>query len=417
MASIIENRNKEGEVISYKGMVCLGRDEHYKQIWRTKTFKRPEGLTPAKERKQIQREVDAWEQEVKTAWEQGCPDNKDKITLSAFIRDHYLADHINDGSHTPTTVSFYTYMTEDIIAYFGEKTRLNQIDAETVKRYVKFLNTEAKTKKGEPYKKTTIQHHFGALRSVLEYARRFHYISYNPCQDLSQKEKPHREQKRIDFMDSKEAAHFLHYLENEEGEDGLFWKCYVLISITTGLRRGEAVGLQWGDISEDGLTIRVSRNVTMDSKAINKLHIGQTKTKENRTVPISKEVFRLLMEWKALQEKRYGSLTTNAFIFNRATDPYMPINPTEPTRWLRKFENRHGLRNISPHDLRHTAATLALEGGADLKQVQELLGHADAQTTLDFYAGVSEKQQRATIEAIEKVINQQYVIESNAKTE
>lgn len=61
---------------------------------------------------------------------------------------------------------------------------------------------------------------------------------------------------------------------------------------------------------------------------------------------------------------------------------------------------------MSPHDLRHTAATLALEGGADLKQIQKLLGHKEAQTTMNFYADVSEKQQRKTVEAIEKKIGQ-----------
>ena len=56
------------------------------------------------------------------------------------------------------------------------------------------------------------------------------------------------------------------------------------------------------------------------------------------------------------------------------------------------------------HDLRHTAATLALESGADLKQVQELLGHKDPSTTMGFYTGVTEEAQRRTIEGIESLI-------------
>ena len=65
---------------------------------------------------------------------------------------------------------------------------------------------------------------------------------------------------------------------------------------------------------------------------------------------------------------------------------------------------RHGLPNVSPHDLRHTAATLALESGADLKQIQQLLGHRDASTTLQFYAGVTEERQRQTVEGIENLL-------------
>lgn len=402
MATVIEKRNKAGELTGYKIVVCVGRDDSYKQIWRTKTIKKPEGLTPAKERKEIERQADAWEQEQKEAYQQGyTAQDKDKITLADFIQNHWQPDHVMDGTHTPSSISFYNYMSEDIIAYFGVKKRLNQIDAEAVKRYIKYMNTEAKTKRGEPYSKATVQHHFGTLRNILEYARRFHYIDTDPCKDLTQKEKPHREKKQIDFLDSTQAREFLRCLESEP----LFWQCFANILITTGLRRGEAVGLQWGDISADKLTLTIKRNVTADKNAKDKIYIGQTKGKEVRTVPISSRVNSLLMALKSEQRKCYGLVTLSGYIFNRPGDPYKPIYPTEPTSWQRKFVARHGLKNVSPHDLRHTAATLALEGGADLKQVQELLGHKDPQTTMAFYAGVTEEQQRRTVESIENMIS------------
>lgn len=402
MATIVEKKNKAGEVTAYKVMVCIGRDDQYKQVWRTKTIKRPEGMTPAKERKQIEREADAWEQEQKAAYRQGhTTQDKDRITLAAFVRDHWWPDHVMDGTHTPASVSFYGYTSNDILEYFGEKKRLNQIDAEAVKRYVKYLNTEAQTKQGKPYSKTTVQHHFSTLRNILEYARRFHYIDADPCQDLSQKEKPHREKRKIDFLDSAQAREFIRCLEAEP----LFWRCFENLLITTGLRRGEAVGLQWGDISADKLTLTIQRNVTLDKTAEDKIHIGQTKGKEARTVPISRRVYALLMQWKEEQRQQYGLVMPTAFIFNRDGNAYRPIYPTAPTRWQQKFVKRHGLEDVSPHDLRHTAATLALEGGADLKQVQELLGHKDAQTTMQFYAGVTEEQQRRTVDSIESMIN------------
>ena len=81
-----------------------------------------------------------------------------------------------------------------------------------------------------------------------------------------------------------------------------------------------------------------------------------------------------------------------------------PIYPTEPTRWTQKFIKRHNLPNVSPHDLRHTAATLAIESGASLKAVQILLGHQDSTTTMDFYAGITEQAQRRTVEGIESLL-------------
>ena len=78
--------------------------------------------------------------------------------------------------------------------------------------------------------------------------------------------------------------------------------------------------------------------------------------------------------------------------------------PTEPTRMVSKFIKRHGLPNVSPHDLRHTAASLAIQSGANVKEIQALMGHKDAATTLKFYAGISEKAQRDTIEGIEGIL-------------
>ena len=176
------------------------------------------------------------------------------------------------------------------------------------------------------------------------------------------------------------------------------------VLLKTGLRRGECVGLQWGDIDGNKLTLSISRNVTIDRNSPDKIYVGKTKTDEDRTVPISQGLYALLMTHKHEQQKKHGVLLPNAFVFCSALNPYKPIYPTEPTRWQSKFVKRNGLPQVSPHDLRHTAATLALESGADLKQVQELLGHRDPSTTMAFYTGVTEEAQRRTIEGIESLI-------------
>lgn len=401
MATIIEKKNKAGELISYKIMVCVGRDEQYKQIWRTTTIQRPEGLTPAKERKEIERQADAWEQEQKADYARThSKEDKSKISFADFVHNKWWPDHVMDGTHTPSSVLFYQYMSEDLVSYFGKK-RLNSIDAEAVKRYIKYLNTEAVSKNGEPLAPTTIQHHFSTLRNIMQYARRFHYIQFDPCQDLSQKEKPHRGKKKVDFLEPAQAQRFLQCVS----EESLYWQCLLNVLITTGLRRGECVGLQWGDIDGEKLTLSISRNVSIDKDSPEKYHIGSTKTGEDRVVPISLRLYGLLMTFKREQEAKYqASLMPSAFIFCSETNPYAPLYPTTVTRHVSKFIKRHNLPNVSPHDLRHTAATLALESGADLKQVQELLGHKDASTTMQFYAGVTDEAKRRTVEGIESII-------------
>ena len=163
-----------------------------------------------------------------------------------------------------------------------------------------------------------------------------------------------------------------------------------------------SIQVQWGDIDKDKVTIR--RNVTEDKNSEDKRHVGPTKTKEGRTVYFGIGLLSLLQQFKHEQESKYGSLLPHAYVFCTPEDPYMPIYPSVPTKWFSRFEERHDLPKVSPHDLRHTAASLALESGADLKQVQELLGHKDATTTMQFYSGLSEERKRRTSEKIEELL-------------
>ena len=72
-------------------------------------------------------------------------------------------------------------------------------------------------------------------------------------------------------------------------------------------------------------------------------------------------------------------------MFHSDTSPLLPRDPTYITKHMRKFIKKIGLPDMSPHDLRHTCATILLESGADIKSVQDILGHADASTTLNYY--------------------------------
>lgn len=400
MATIDTRKNKDGEIIGYRFRACVGRDEHYKQVWRTCTIKRPDGLTPARERKEVERQADTWETAQKEEYSRThTKTDKDKITFADFVKNHWWTDHVMDGTHTPSTISFFRYMSEDLVAYFGKK-KLRQIDAEAVKRYIKYLNNEAVTRGGDPYGATTKKHHYDTLRNILEYAKRFHYIDDYPCRELAQKEKPHREKKKVDFLEPDQAMKFIACLDGES----LYWRCLMNLLITTGLRRGEAAAIQWGDIDTKKLELAVIRNVTLDKAAI---HVGKTKTGEERTVALSFRMVAMLMELKREQEEKYQAiLLPSAFVFCNDADPYTPIRPDSITKHVKSFVKRNGLPDVSPHDLRHSAATLALESGADLKQVQELLGHKDASTTMQFYAGVTEAAKRRTVEGIESLIVQ-----------
>lgn len=395
--------DKAGNVISYRLRCCVGRDAQRKQVWRTTTIPRPEGLTPKKEEAEVKRQADAWEQSQRAEYEKtNSKTDTTKITFAAFVRDVWWPQHVMDGSHKPTSISFYKHLSDSVVEYFDrDKKRLNQITAADVKRYIVYLQTQAKTKDGEPLSQTTVIRNYQTFRNIINFAIRFDYLKDDPCKNLSVKDKPHKESKPIDFLDPKEAQRFIKALESEP----LFWRSLETLLITCGLRRGEAIGLQWRDIDSEKMTLTISRNVTIDNNASEKYSVGTPKGGESRTVPLPQYVYSMLQSLKKEQESRNNTtILPTAYIFCRGDDRYTPLYPTEPTRWQAKFVKRHGLKNVSPHDLRHSAAALALEAGANLKEVQQLLGHKDATTTMQFYAGISEQAERRTVEGIVSLI-------------
>ena len=485
--AIIPNYSKQTKkLISYKFMVCVGRDKDDKQVWRTKTVKRPDGysdkqLESQKWQKELQDQFDEWADAKKREFnDDPLSVDLDKLTFADFVNEHWLPYYVHDGSHKPKSVEFYEYTAQKIIDYFPDNIKLRQVNLARVKGFIKYLNTEARvtntvyeaikdftvkentdgsalvewkkndadlgytvyrrgtkekfakklteidtpsyldpeystvkpckyvvkrriTQAGELYSNTTAKLVFNTLRTILEYAARLHYIDADPCKDLGPKEKPRSKKREIDFLPSRKAYQFIEALDAEP----LYWRTYFNIVITTGLRRGEALALQWRDIDRENMTIHVERNVTRDSTSEDHRHIGETKTEEKATVPMMPRVLKMLDELHAEQESKYDVKilpNSEAFVFCAADDIYKTAYPSEPTRMLRKITQRHNLPDLSPHDLRHTAATLALEAGANLKQVQTLLRHKDPSTTMQYYAGVSEEIQRQTVQGIEELI-------------
>lgn len=410
MANITPRKNKDGKVISYRVRACVGRDEIDRQIFRTTTIQSP-GLTPAKEMKEVKRLADEWEKKQRDEYEKNPASfkeagAKERITFSRFVNEVWMPLNVENGKLTPSSVAFYKQMVKRPLEYFGKK-RLRSIDAEAIQKYIRYLNVEAKTTGGKPLAKRTIFHEYATLRAILKAARRYRYILEDPTQELGPNDKPRKEKPKIDFLEPSEAQAFVAALEKEP----LFWRTMMNVLLGLGLRRGEAVALQWQDIttSADGThSLVVRRNVTMDKNAASKLHIGETKTGEERTLRLTNRIYSLLMALKQEQRTVYGSIIMpHAYIFNRAVSPYLPINPTEPTRWLSNFTKKSGIKSYSPHDLRHSAATLALESGASLKEVQDLLGHRDAAVTMTYYAGVTEEAKTRTVEGIERLLTAQ----------
>lgn len=416
---IEEKRNKAGDITGYKFRCCVGRDERYKQIWKTCTISADDpriiDLTPKKLKDKLLSLKTEWdEKSIADHAKEKTTANKDNITFYDFVENHWWKDHVMDGRHTLNSISFFKSTKKTSLDYFGKVIKLNEITPELVKKYLKYITT-AKNSKGKLYSNTSQMHHFATFRNIMEYAYRLGYIDEDPCGRTSEKERPKRDKKSIDYLPPKDAQHFLSCADNEyeeakkTGELGTvfkaaMWRCYLYLLITTGLRRGEAVGLQWGDLDSDKLTLNVCRSVCLDKNSKTKMMIKDTKTGESRKVALLSTVYEMLNEYKGILKNYFGieedEPEPTSFIFCGEHDFNSPIYATTPTRYISKFVKRNNLPDVSPHDLRHTAASLALESGAGIKEISELMGHSDIGTTSRFYAALTAEAKRRTVEGI-----------------
>ena len=125
-----------------------------------------------------------------------------------------------------------------------------------------------------------------------------------------------------------------------------------------------------------------------------------------RTIPIMPSTLQLLQQLKQETQCQHPSTDLNdAFLFPKGNEIFIARDPNAVTRRVKRFMKNNGFPDLSPHDLRHSCATLLLSQGADIKSVQEILGHADASTTLNFYVKADLRQMQAATEKYAAAFN------------
>ncbi len=178
-----------------------------------------------------------------------------------------------------------------------------------------------------------------------------------------------------------------------------FRPIFVLLA-TTGLRRGEVVGLRWRDVDLDGARLSVVNTFT----TVNGVMLESTvKTaKSRRQVSLDSVSVAVLRAHRLRQnEERLflgAAWQDHDLVFTEANGA--PLHPDKLTVRFRKLVDERDLPRVRLHDLRHTRATLALRAGIHPKVVSERLGHATTRITLDLYSHVAPELDQ---EAAEKV--------------
>ncbi|MET0860967.1 MAG: site-specific integrase [Microbacterium sp.] len=208
---------------------------------------------------------------------------------------------------------------------------------------------------------------YGVLAAVLDLAVKDRRIPNNPARgvdNLPRKvRKPHR------YLTHEEIAR----LADASGD----YSTLVYLSSYTGLRWGELTGLRVRDVDALRRRLAVNENAV---RVGSEIHVGTPKTHELRSVPYPE--FLSLPIAKLCEGK-----TRSQLLFGDGID-YLgrPRSFGASRSWFVKALQDAGLERMTVHDLRHTAASLAISSGANVKAVQRMLGHASAAMTLDVYA-------------------------------
>ena len=348
MASIQE-KLKDGKAVSYKFKACLGRDKSGKQIFKCITWYPPKGQTLAKTQKAAKLEADIWEREAKQAFlqeQEATRQQKANYSFNGFVNDVWLPLCVRDGSHRPSTIAFYEYALKIIQPYF-DSVMLNEVTGLKANEYLNWLRNEyRKPNNGKPLAEKTIKHHYNILRIIFNYAERQDIIGKNPMRKV---ESPKVTKKPVDALTEKEAAAFLKAV----AASPLDCRCMWHTLITTGLRRGECLGLQWRDVAFDSMTVHVERSATYTKESGIVVDAPKTAT-SIRTVPIMKSTATLLEQLKQQATVQHpATIIDGAFVFGSPKDIFKPRDPNAVTRQLNRFIKANGLPNVSPHDLRH----------------------------------------------------------------
>lgn len=213
----------------------------------------------------------------------------------------------------------------------------------------------------------TARHSLGVLRRVFDYAVRDGVIQRNPAAGIRLS--------KVQGNDPRPLTH--HDLWRLAGQlTGARDRLLVLVAGYCGLRWGELAALQWADVDLQSRTLRVARAYSEEAP---RGEFSPVKDHQARTVPIPAILASELAEYKA-----HSNPTGLVF-------PSVNGTPLRNRNWRRDvFDSaveKLGLR-ITPHNLRDTAASLAIQEGASVVAVARLLGHESAATTLNHYAGL-----------------------------
>lgn len=254
----------------------------------------------------------------------------------------------------------------------------------------------------------TIKNIHAVLHRALEQAVKNELIIRNP---LNTVDLPRMTKKEIEILTPEEQKRLQEVCTSEHP-----WNMAILLTLYSGLRMGEVLGLSWDCVDFERNKIKINKQVNRlknyEKDGTNKTRLAlrnETKTERSeRSIMIAPAIMQKLQEHKIAQDEyasRFGDGFNEYGLCFIRFDGNLVDPSTFRDHYLRKLKEA-GITPKRFHALRHTFATRAMESNVNPKVLSEMLGHATIQITLDTYCHVSFDQQE---EAMQKIVDKFYV--------
>ena len=175
------------------------------------------------------------------------------------------------------------------------------------------------------------------------------------------------------------------------------------IALSLGLRRGEVLGLQWGDIDFEAKSVTISGALQRQNKKLNRT---EPKTRAgHRTIPLPAILLKMVLAHRDRQRAERAEVGARwldlDYVFT--TPIGTPVEPRNLNRHFKEMLIRAKLPDMRFHDLRHSAATLLIAQGVHARVIAEILGHTDIRLTMNLYGHVADETQRHAVNKLDTV--------------
>ena len=288
-----------------------------------------------------------------------------------------------------------------IIPYFNKRHPKLKLRDVTPKHIQDYYTYELEVEKVSP---NTVIHRHANIHKALKYAFQTSLIDSNPAAKV---QRPKKLRFETHPYTADELDTLLRLVKGTNLELG------VMLAAFYGLRRGEVCGLKWDAIDFERKTITIRHTVVQTKVDGSTMLVKKDRTKtksSHRTLPLVKPFEDFLLTIRDRQEinRRLCGSSYNtenlAYIYVNELGELM--KPNYLTQAFPVFLEKHGLRKIRFHDLRHSCATLLYANGVALKDIQEWLGHSDIATTSNIYTHLDYSSKVASANAIMGILSQ-----------